>query len=71
MPPHLRQAGNGDYGLACEHAHSCCVLLARRERYFRDGAWHTWIDYERFQARCTRRDPIRSDQILGDLVMIR
>ena len=40
----------GEYGLACEHAHSCCILLARKNRFHRGGAWHTWIDYERFQV---------------------
>lgn len=25
------------------------MLLARRDRYFHGGAWHTWIDYEKFQ----------------------
>ena len=41
---------DGEYGLACEHGHSCCILLARKSRFHRDGAWHTWIDYERFQV---------------------
>ena len=41
--------GGGEYALACEHAHSCCVLLARRDRYWRDGSWWTHIDYDRFQ----------------------
>ncbi|KAI9728163.1 MAG: hypothetical protein M1828_004624 [Chrysothrix sp. TS-e1954] len=36
-----------DYGIAAEHAHSCCVLLADR-RFFIDGKWCTVIDYERF-----------------------
>ncbi|KAI1342415.1 hypothetical protein F5Y15DRAFT_372701 [Xylariaceae sp. FL0016] len=35
------------YGIAAEHAHSCCVLLAS-ERFRRDGKWHTRIDYQRF-----------------------
>lgn len=35
------------YGLAAEHAHSCCVLLAS-ERFNIDGKWHTRIDYDRF-----------------------
>lgn len=39
----------GGYGLACEHAHSCCVVLARRDRYWREGRWWTHIDYDRFQ----------------------
>jgi len=36
-----------EYGIAAEHAHSCCVLIASR-RFFVDGKWHTLIDYERF-----------------------
>lgn len=36
-----------DYGIAAEHAHSCCVLLASY-RFNVDGKWHTHIDYERF-----------------------
>ena len=44
-------ARNGEYGLACEHAHSCCVLLARKDRFWKDGHWHTWIDYDKFQVR--------------------
>ena len=35
------------YGIAAEHAHSCCVLLASR-RFLLDGHWHTLIDYARF-----------------------
>eukprot|EP00483_Globobulimina_turgida_P011240 UN11262 len=36
-----------DYEIACEHAHSCCVLIARKELKV-DGVWHTHIDYDRF-----------------------
>ena len=36
-----------DYGIAAEHAHSCCILLASK-RFFIDGRWHTVIDYEKF-----------------------
>ncbi|EWC45488.1 hypothetical protein DRE_00887 [Drechslerella stenobrocha 248] len=35
------------YGIAAEHAHSCCVLIASND-YFIDGRWHTVIHYERF-----------------------
>ena len=35
------------YGLAAEHAHSCCVLIAS-ERFYVNGKWHTRIDYDRF-----------------------
>mmetsp|Transcript_9613 Transcript_9613/g.24662 ORF Transcript_9613/g.24662 Transcript_9613/m.24662 type:complete len:643 (+) Transcript_9613:156-2084(+) len=40
----------GEYGLACEHEHSLCILLARKDRFFKGGKWHTWIDYEKFQS---------------------
>ena len=36
-----------DYGIAAEHEHSCCVLLASK-RFYIDSKWHTIIDYERF-----------------------
>lgn len=35
------------YGIAAEHAHSCCVLLASH-RFLLDGLWHTLIDYNKF-----------------------
>ncbi|KAF9881741.1 wyosine base formation [Colletotrichum karsti] len=35
------------YGIAAEHAHSCCVLLAS-DRFYKDGKWHPRIDYQRF-----------------------
>ena len=44
------------YGIAAEHAHSCCILLADRTRFFRpsdengEGRWHTLIDYPKFFA---------------------
>lgn len=42
----LRERGL-DYGIAAEHAHSCCVLIASG-RFRVDGKWHTRIDYRRF-----------------------
>lgn len=36
-----------EYGIAAEHAHSCCVLLASR-RFLVGERWCTVIDYERF-----------------------
>jgi tRNA wybutosine-synthesizing protein 1 len=39
---------NLPYGIAAEHAHSCCVLLADSTRFQRDGKWATRIDFERF-----------------------
>lgn len=37
------------YNIACEHEHSCCVLVAL-DKFLIDGKWHTWIDYDRFFA---------------------
>ncbi|EPS43359.1 hypothetical protein H072_2654 [Dactylellina haptotyla CBS 200.50] len=42
----LEKRGLG-YGIAAEHAHSCCVLIASNN-YYIDGKWHTVIDYKRF-----------------------
>ncbi|RPA81821.1 hypothetical protein BJ508DRAFT_414531 [Ascobolus immersus RN42] len=37
------------YGMAAEHAHSCCALLASEEfKNAKTGKWHTLIDYEKF-----------------------
>lgn len=44
----LSLKSQGEYEVACEHAHSCCVLLAKTEKFKIDGQWHTWIDYEKF-----------------------
>jgi len=33
------------YSLAFEHEHSNCILLANH-KFFVDGRWHTWIDYD-------------------------
>ena len=36
-----------EYDLACEHEHSNCILLAHR-KFFIEGRWSTWIDYDKF-----------------------
>lgn len=38
---------SSDYEIACEHAHSCCVLIAKKDLKV-NGVWHTHIDYDRF-----------------------
>jgi tRNA wybutosine-synthesizing protein 1 len=64
----LREIGGPDappeYGLACEHKHSLCVLLARVDQFTsenEDGTrkWRTWIDYPKFQELIARhvKDP--------------
>ncbi|KAI4214898.1 MAG: hypothetical protein LQ351_002611 [Letrouitia transgressa] len=36
-----------EYGIAAEHAHSCCVLIAST-RFLIGRVWHTLIDYDKF-----------------------
>jgi tRNA wybutosine-synthesizing protein 1 len=49
-----------EYGLACEHKHSCSVLLARVDQFAVDNqmtgkrTWRTWIDYEKFHELAKR-----------------
>jgi len=40
---------DGQYEIASEHEHSCCVCLANVNKFKRDGKWHTWIDFDKFQ----------------------
>ncbi len=42
-------AVGGQYGIAAEHRHSCCMLLAK-QKFNVNGQWHTWIDYDKFQT---------------------
>ena len=58
------EARGGEYGLACEHAHSCCILLARADRFFVDGRWHTWIDYDKFEDLIASGKPFTSDDYM-------
>src|SRR5690554_794965 len=44
------------YEVACEHEHSCCVLLARKE-FKIEGQWNTWIDYDKFHALSKSQKP--------------
>lgn len=47
----LRERGllNVNYSIATEHEHSCCILIAREDKFKLQDGWHTWIDYDRFQ----------------------
>lgn len=45
----LTERGLGPrYSIATEHEHSCCILLAREDKFKINGLWHTWIDYDKF-----------------------
>lgn len=49
-----------EYDFACEHKHSCSVLLARVDQFAFDDPstgmrkWRTWIDYDKFQKLAAR-----------------
>lgn len=48
----LQERGS-NYAIATEHEHSCCILLAREDKFKIDGTWHTWINYDRFTELIT------------------
>ncbi len=62
----LAAATKGRYGIACVHRHSCCVLLADKAKYWKEGGaeeengWRTWIDYEKFHALVKADQPFTS-----------
>lgn len=55
----------GEYEVACEHAHSCCVLLAKTEKFKVNGQWHTWIDYEKFHDLVALGRPFDSEDYMA------
>ena len=67
----IRKEGGEDplpeYDLACEHKHSCSVLLARVDQFAifdpqdpTKRKWRTWIDYDKFQELAARHAADRS-----------
>ncbi|EKD20035.1 uncharacterized protein L3040_002288 [Drepanopeziza brunnea f. sp. 'multigermtubi'] len=59
----LARRGLG-YGIAAEHAHSCCILLAS-ERFRVGGKWHTRIDYVKFFQCLESKEPFRPEDYMG------
>ncbi|KAJ1650333.1 Fe-S oxidoreductase [Dispira simplex] len=55
----IEQLGGEEYEIACEHAHSCSVLVAHT-KFKVQGQWHTWIDYDRFQLLAAKGEPFTS-----------
>jgi tRNA wybutosine-synthesizing protein 1 len=54
-----------DYGIAAEHAHSCCALLASG-RFRIDGKWHTRIGYEKFFECLESGKDFRPEDYVGE-----
>jgi len=56
-----------DYSAACSHAHSCAVLLARRDRFFTpSGRWRTWIDFDRFAEASAAGKELTVEEFTAD-----
>ena len=56
----VRELGtDSGYELASEHAHSNIVLIAHTD-FKIGGAWHTWIDYDKFTALANSGQPFGS-----------
>ncbi|MCJ1378586.1 hypothetical protein MMC17_001685 [Xylographa soralifera] len=53
-----------EYGIAAEHAHSCCVLVASK-RFLVAGRWRTLIDYEAFFACLDRGGDFTPEEYMG------
>ncbi|KNC96529.1 uncharacterized protein SPPG_08117 [Spizellomyces punctatus DAOM BR117] len=54
----------GKYEVACVHEHSCSVLIADKARYYKDGGWWTWIDYNRFFELIREGKPFTSEDYM-------
>eukprot|EP00998_Keelungia_sp_KM082_P011605 NODE_7880_length_573_cov_33.878924_g7857_i0.p1 GENE.NODE_7880_length_573_cov_33.878924_g7857_i0~~NODE_7880_length_573_cov_33.878924_g7857_i0.p1 ORF type:complete len:166 (+),score=46.72 NODE_7880_length_573_cov_33.878924_g7857_i0:37-498(+) len=55
----VQQPELADYALACEHEHSCCILIAHK-KFFINDTWHTWIDYDKFHELVRSGKPFTS-----------
>ncbi|KAI9343079.1 tRNA-yW synthesizing protein 1-like protein [Zopfochytrium polystomum] len=54
-----------EYEIACEHAHSCSLLIAHK-RFRINGTWHTWIDYPRFHQLARAGKPFTAMDYLAE-----
>ncbi|XP_076944619.1 S-adenosyl-L-methionine-dependent tRNA 4-demethylwyosine synthase-like [Bidens hawaiensis] len=61
----LAEKSNGAYEVACEHVHSCCVLLAKVDKFKIDGQWYTWIDYDKFHDLVASGKPFGSNDYMA------
>ncbi|GLT40092.1 hypothetical protein SLA2020_142500 [Shorea laevis] len=61
----LAVKSEGEYEVACEHVHSCCVLLAKTQKFKVDGQWFTWIDYDKFHDLVSSGKPFSSEDYMA------
>ena len=53
------------YGVAAEHAHSCCMLLGDVS-FRKQGRWHSLIDYERFFELVANGGDFAPEEYMGE-----
>lgn len=58
------EIGGGEYELACEHEHSCCVLIGHKSLCV-EGKWHTWIDYPKFHELIASGEPFNTEDYMA------
>ncbi|GAB4852076.1 S-adenosyl-L-methionine-dependent tRNA 4-demethylwyosine synthase [Ancistrocladus abbreviatus] len=61
----LASKSEGVYEVACEHVHSCCVLLAKADKFKVNDQWYTWIDYEKFHDLVASGRPFNSTDYMA------
>ncbi|KAL6317929.1 hypothetical protein AAG906_030973 [Vitis piasezkii] len=61
----LALKSKGEYEVACEHVHSCCVLLAKTDKFKVNNQWFTWIDYEKFHDLVASGRPFNSKDYMA------
>ncbi|RAL53635.1 hypothetical protein DM860_012250 [Cuscuta australis] len=61
----LAKKSNREYEVACEHVHSCCVLLAKVDKFKINGQWFTWIDYDKFHDLVASGRPFSSGDYMA------
>lgn len=60
----LERRGLG-YGIAAEHAHSCCALIGSK-RFYVNEKWHTLIGYDKFFGCLESGEPFRPEDYMGE-----
>jgi len=55
-----------DYEIASEHEHSNCILVAHK-RFFVDGRWCTWIDYEKYHKLMKQFTESNGEKVFYDI----
>ena len=55
-----------NYDIAAEHAHSCCILIGDKNRFYKEDGWHTIIDYEAFFERLESGEEFGADDYVGE-----